>query len=167
MVDNSSASPRHLLEKVDQNFTKGVQLPIARQLCCFPNKNTAVSIDASIMGTAAFFFARPQVGAVGLGISVARRRNRCPRLSVTNGYHRRYCVDCTNGAHGREGASPFLTTLAFLLYVVGGNSMSLTDATIASKKQPMVVYLIQFSIYSKFYNQKDIYVDKRKIPCYN
>ena len=36
--------------------------PPPRQLCCLTNKNTAVPIDASIMGTAAFFFARHSRG---------------------------------------------------------------------------------------------------------
>ena len=59
---------RHLLKKVDENFCGWV---CANKVCSrshrpsasrLSNKNTAVPIDASIMGTAAFFFARPQVG---------------------------------------------------------------------------------------------------------
>jgi len=41
-----------------KNFTKRVGVTTASATSCLPNKNTAEPIDASIIGSAAFFFAR-------------------------------------------------------------------------------------------------------------
>jgi len=96
------------LKKVDQNFTeKGNIKPpplgevarasvtervetistfsTASATSCLPKKNTAATIDASIMVTAAFFFAQPHGWvAVGRGIlRVPRRAVACCRRKQT------------------------------------------------------------------------------------
>ena len=65
-----------------------------RQRCCQSNKNTDVSIDASIMKTSAFFFARHGRVAVGEKM-LTKCRDRRPRLSVTNNFRKRHGVFTT------------------------------------------------------------------------
>ena len=57
---------RHLLEKVDQNFTEWVQLPTASATSCLPIKKSIPLTDASIVRGIAFSLAPTKVGgAVG------------------------------------------------------------------------------------------------------
>ena len=72
---------RHLLEKVDQNFTEWVQLPTASATSCLPIKKSIPLTDASIVRGIAFSLAPTKVGrAVGREILRLNRRERRPRL---------------------------------------------------------------------------------------
>ena len=67
-------------------------------------KQRLISSVQALLGTALFFFARPY-GRVAAGRGVQRKRgkNRCPRLSIINGYRKRHVESKTNVAFPPKG----------------------------------------------------------------